>query len=27
MPDERLYDLLLEEFKTWLDEAKADRIY
>lgn len=27
LPDERLYDLLLEEFKTWLDEAKADRIY
>ena len=27
LQDEKLYDLLLEEFKTWLDEAKADRIY
>ncbi len=25
--EDRLYDLLLEEFKPWLDAAKADRIY
>ncbi|MCQ4094995.1 VWA domain-containing protein [Erwinia persicina] len=27
LSEDRLYDLLLEEFKTWLDEAKADRLY
>ncbi|WP_336777279.1 vWA domain-containing protein [Pantoea sp. USHLN256] len=27
LAEDRLYDLLLEEFKPWLDAAKADRIY
>jgi len=27
LTENRLYDLLLEEFKPWLDAAKADRIY
>ncbi|WP_017346807.1 vWA domain-containing protein [Pantoea sp. A4] len=26
LAEEKLYDLLLEEFRTWLDEAKTDRI-
>ncbi|MNE49111.1 Bacterial stress protein [compost metagenome] len=26
MKEDRLYDLLLEEFKDWYDAAKADRI-
>jgi hypothetical protein len=26
MKEDRLYDLLLEEFKEWYDAAKADRI-